>query len=77
MDKNELGQVLLLYTLPTYPKSLVIFELRCVLKLTFSYLEHVQVYRRGVRREIHHDDVRQKLGQPMPSGSPERACIGE
>ena len=37
MDKNKFGQVLLLSTLPTYQKSLDIFDLKYVLKRTFSY----------------------------------------
>ena len=37
MDKNRFGQVLLLSTLPTYPKSLDIFELKFV--LTYIFLQ--------------------------------------
>ena len=37
MDRKKFGQVLLLSTLPTYPKSLEIFELEFVLKRVFSY----------------------------------------
>ena len=35
MDKNKFGQVLLLSTLPTYPKSLDIFELKLFLSIYF------------------------------------------
>ena len=37
MDKKMFGQVLLLSTLTTYPKSLKIFELKFVLKRILSY----------------------------------------
>ena len=37
LDKNKFGQVLLMSTLPTYSKSLDIFELKYELKHTFTY----------------------------------------
>ena len=47
MDKDRFGQVLLLSTLPTYPKSLNIFLLKFVLKRTFCQTSDL-----GLRLEV-------------------------